>query len=414
MTTYIKNLFMQYIKSPYTYIAILLPFVLLTSLGSITPIGLLLPFSISSSIVIIIMFLFAGKMQETRSTTLIKFISLTKISKPKYVMSNIIVATFFVFFSIILLIGFTYLLDTNTNFLLSDFSGFGESILFSAFDYTIVWNSIHYFKLIIALLISISLAFMLAFFIISITKTVKMVYIFSVIYLFLLLLVGGVLVPVIIFEISDTFVHYFYYFIPHFYTNQLIQDSFSLRNEFIILYWGVFIVFIQNNNSVLGKIISMGMADLSEYADSVGLTLNEVIFGANWDAIGNDAQYVIDWYATIDFANPGDISYGDDFVPGIIEHQYESVFFNYLVTGSKILPSPFEYMFKRGGELWPLYFSRMIYFISFFDWEILTPKIEIFFSYYNSSFSYWELILISTLEVLFLFGGGLYTFKWSL
>lgn len=275
MWTYTGTLFKQYLRTPYTYIAFLLPVLFIVGLGKIIPAGLVIPSAITIGVTISILFLFGGTVQEMRSTSFIKSISITKLSKSTIVLVNMLVSSVISVIAIILILAFSYGLD-SANFFAQDFTSFSpDTEVLKYLNSTIIWSNIEWGTFIYAVILTAILSFSIAYLIISFTKTTNSLYIISFIYVFIMILMGGILVPTILSVLTGSFVQYLNVWVPHYYTNQLMSAS------------------MVTDNVILGGVIK----DISENGGAGAYVLSffsnlPSLDNWNWDAIAHDVNLV--------------------------------------------------------------------------------------------------------------------------
>lgn len=280
MRTYIGTLFSQYLRTPYTYIAFLLPILFIVGLGKIIPAGLVIPSSITIGITVSILFLFGGSVQEMRSTSFIKSISLTKLSKSSIVIINMFIASVISVVAIIIILLFSYILD-SAGFFAQDFSAFSpDTDILAYLNSTIIWSNIEWFTFIYGAALSAILAFSISYLIISFTKTTNSLYVISFIYVFIMILMGGIIIPTILSILTDSFVQYLNVWIPHYYTNNIMAASMVTDN--VVL--GEVINNIEDNQ-IAAFVIDLinGLPSLEEF---------------HWDAIQSDINLVNNFLQT--------------------------------------------------------------------------------------------------------------------
>ncbi|CRX36973.1 / / hypothetical protein / 452975:454411 Reverse [Candidatus Hepatoplasma crinochetorum] len=270
MYYYTKILFKQYFKSPYTYAALFFPFILILGLGKLIPAAIIIPSAITVGITITILFLFGGSIQEVRRTSLIKSMSLTRLSKSVIFSINIIVATTFSILTTILIMSFSYGIY-EAGYLVVDFSNFLNTypnpLVLLNFD--INWDQIYWFTFIYAVILTVCLSYSITFVIISFTKTTNALYIISILYFLLILILGGIILPVVLGMFLNSPVQDVYKFIPHYYTNQLMSSALASNNSYLAKFLES--DFVQTLTKYLNvPLIKDDIAKLGDYA----LTLN--------------------------------------------------------------------------------------------------------------------------------------------
>ena len=240
MTYYIKNLFFQYLKSPYTYMGLFLPILFILGLGVILPAALIIPSAITVSIIIIVFFLFGGTIQEMRKTSIVNSMALTKLNKTSIFLVNIFVATILTFIATIFILLFSFFLDQKFEFLAVDYSGLSgtETGILTYLNAEIIWGEIRWFTLLYAIFLTVAVSFSIVFLILAFSKSTTALYIFSFIYLLMLIIGGGVLLPSIIAILIDSDLQIINKLIPHHYTNELMMSSLVNENTVLRLFLG--------------------------------------------------------------------------------------------------------------------------------------------------------------------------------
>ncbi len=309
MKNYFFLLFKKYLKSHYTYVSFLFPLFFLLVIGQILPILEILSVSITIFIILNILFLFTSFVFDYKNTSMIKSLSITKISKSNFFLINILMSFIFLLFFSLLLLLIVFLLEKLNYQFSNDLSIFFSSGIFSIFNFSINWNEINWFGIIYGIFITSALTFSFSFLLISIIKKMTTIYIISFLYIFVLIIAGGIFVPKLIFELNDSFIKNFNYLIPHYYTNEIFINSFY-ENAFTID------ANISKENFLLIK-------------DFVG---NDFNFNSiNWDLIYNDSSFFLK------LINPNDqFDYSVKeiilFINDNPEINFESNFFIFLTT----------------------------------------------------------------------------------
>lgn len=226
MGSYFLFTFRKYFKSKAFFFALLFSFGLLVSMGWILPSGMIIPSIITFSTLIIIMVMFGGAILEMRKTSLIKSLSLTKVSKLNYFVANIFVATIFTFISIIIILLFSWLL-TEAGFLEDSLAAFGRPELVAEVD----WKNVDWASFVYGVLMTVAVSFSLAFLVISFTKSSFSLYLFVFVYSFFLFTMGDLVIPKFVYQGTDYgFINDLYWAMPHYYTNKIVAGSLTTTN----------------------------------------------------------------------------------------------------------------------------------------------------------------------------------------
>ena len=214
-------------------------------------------------------------------TSFMKSLGLTKINKSKLIMSNILVAFFFMSLMTIFNFFVMYEVTTYTNFIATDFTAFGEYIYLEIMNGGhIFWNEIRWFSLSIALFFAIATSMTMAFFIISITKRKSTLYLFSFFYLIAFwILIWTVLPSFLAYGkiLSDgekyNFIVWIRYFIPHYWSVVMIKWSVPTSSSTL----SNIVSTIVNQNIDWGYIFGLGFVALQR-------TISDFILGFFDDA----------------------------------------------------------------------------------------------------------------------------------
>ncbi len=238
MNSYLKVLFLQYIKSPFAYISFLLPILLLIGFGQMIPPTVVFPLMISTGYIVISLFLFGGTLLEIRKTSFIKSISLTKINKSTMLFINILLASILMilmtFFCLILI----YFFDLF-NLLVDDWSNWDqENQILKLIKGSIIWGNINWILIFYSIFISAFASLSMAFLIISFSKTQQFLYLISFSYILMFWFLSWLVVPSFFaygkIEESGSFnfLIKFRYFIPHYWSSILVSNSISANLDF--------------------------------------------------------------------------------------------------------------------------------------------------------------------------------------
>ncbi len=242
MNSYLSKLFIQYLRSPFTYVSFVLPFFLLIGLGWMVPSSFILNFVTSVGIISIVMFLFGGTMLEIRKTSFVKSLSLTKITKTKVILSNIIISFAFSFGLFLFMILMVWVLSTQISFLATDWSYWGEQEYLTWIKGSIDWNSINWFHLMGVFILTITITYVLIFFVISIIKNFLTLYLFSVFYILSFIFLTWIIVPSIlpysryVENNSFAFLLNLKYLIPNYWTNVFMNSALPTIKDYSELF----------------------------------------------------------------------------------------------------------------------------------------------------------------------------------
>ncbi len=308
MYRYTFLLIKKYLLSPFTYIIFFFPLIILIGLSQLMPVSILLSSSITIGVMASIMVLFGGQIQEARRTSFFKTLAISSISKTKLLVTNLFVSLLFTTILIIFTISFTFFLD-SLGLMTHDFTNLLSNSqyawIMNIFNFSINWNGIDYFNLLYAIIVTAIFTYSLTFLIVSFVKVGSIMNTLFILYLVVMILFGGILIPVPILIISNSFSQYFYYLVPSYYTNQLITASLMSDSTPPI------IAGISNISPEIGNFIEK--IDIPQFKDW------------NWDFIQNDIDYINSL-----FNNTYDKT--KDLYESVISYDYESSIFKLLTT----------------------------------------------------------------------------------
>ncbi len=260
MSSYISKLFIQYLRSPFTYVSFVLPLFLLIGLGWMVPSSFILTFVTSIGIISIIMFLFGGTMLEVRKTSFIKSLSLTNITKTRVIISNILISFVFSFGLFLFMTFLVWLLSTKIDFLATDWSYWGDQEYLTWIKASIDWENINWLYLMSVFILAIVITYVLIFFVISIIKNFLTLYLFSVFYILSFIFLTWIIVPSIlpygryVENNSFSFLLDIKYFVPNYWTNVFMGSAIPKLQDYSELfnYLG-----IENDGASQGVIIQI-------------------------------------------------------------------------------------------------------------------------------------------------------------
>ena len=217
------------LKSPSSILIFLIPLGMLVGLGWLMPASLIVPSSITIGIVGAIIFYFGGGLEEMRRTSFIKSVGMTKLNKATFFIIKILVAIFVALLSILFTLMCGWILTDIIPFLATDFSNLmGEdNPINDIIDGSIDWTQMDWWTFLYASVITAVIALTLALVIVSFVKTTLAFYLFGIGYIVAMILFGGVIMPQFLTVTSNNWIEYFYYFIPNFYTNNMLSASFN-------------------------------------------------------------------------------------------------------------------------------------------------------------------------------------------
>ncbi len=397
MSRYLILLIKKYLFSPYTYVIFFFPLIILVGLSQLIPISILLSSSLTVGITTAIMILFGGQIQEVRRTSFFKSLSISSVSKTKLLISNFIVSTIFSFIIVSFTISISFVLD-KSNLMTHDFSNLLSnskySILLNIFDFSINWSEINVLNLIYSILITSIFAYSLTFLIISFVKSNNVMNTVFLVYIVSMILFGGVLIPVPLLILSNSFSQYLYYFVPSYYTNQLITAS----------------IISESTSPLISGIIETHPT-IGEFLQNMEITQFK---DWNWDFIQNDINYINSLFNNT-YENTRDL-YND-----VISHDYESSIFKLLTTDIPVIDSIIKQLiFSNGVGFLPIEES-LSNLKSFEDlMQVLVDNKKFLISYQNST-TMWDfsnigslaicfgpVLIITTFDII-----SLKTFKWN-
>lgn len=234
MWPYFKTILKQYGKSPFTYISIIFPIAFLFGLGQVVPVSYIYSTIVSISIIMVAFFLFGGTILEIRKTSLIKSISLTRLSKSKVLIVNLITALIFTTIIIIIISLIVFFLTIgNSNFLATDWSFWSDQKILLLLSGDIYWEDVKWGLYFYSLILGILLAYGLAFLLISLSKSSTTLYLWSFFYLLFFMFGTYTSIPnIFVFGKSKDIPSIeilldLRYVVPNYYSNQTMQIALS-------------------------------------------------------------------------------------------------------------------------------------------------------------------------------------------
>lgn len=234
MWPYFKTILKQYGKSPFTYISIIFPIAFLFGLGQVVPVSYIYSTIVSISIIMVAFFLFGGTILEIRKTSLIKSISLTRLSKSKVLIVNLITALIFTTIIIIIISLIVFFLTIgDSNFLATDWSFWSDQKILLLLSGDIYWEDVKWGLYFYSLILGILLAYGLAFLLISLSKSSTTLYLWSFFYLLFFMFGTYTSIPnIFVFGKSKDIPSIeilldLRYVVPNYYSNQTMQIALS-------------------------------------------------------------------------------------------------------------------------------------------------------------------------------------------
>lgn len=234
MWPYFKTILKQYGKSPFTYISIIFPIAFLFGLGQVVPVSYIYSTVVSISIIMVAFFLFGGTILEIRKTSLIKSISLTRLSKSKVLVVNLITALIFTTIIIIIISLIVFLLTIgDSNFLATDWSFWSDQKILLLLSGDIYWEDVKWGLYFYSLILGVLLAYGLAFLLISLSKSSTTLYLWSFFYLLFFMFGTYTSIPnIFVFGKSEDIPSIeilldLRYAVPNYYSNQTMQIALS-------------------------------------------------------------------------------------------------------------------------------------------------------------------------------------------
>ncbi len=238
MSAYFRLVIFQYLKSPFTYISFLLPILLLFGLGQLVPSAVIFPLMITTGYVSISLLLFGGTILEVRKKSFIKSLSLTKVTKMKFIAVNVTIAVIFMIVLTMFSLFLVFVLS-QVNFLAVDWSGWGEQDFLKLFRGEIDWKNINWIIVFYSIFISVFTSLGMAFFVISFSKTQTSLYLFSFVYLLALWFMTWLVIPSIFpygkikENNSFSFLVELRYFLPHYWSTILLSNGIQSQTDII-------------------------------------------------------------------------------------------------------------------------------------------------------------------------------------
>ncbi len=225
--------FKTLIKSPASISILVIPLVLLVGLGYLLPSGWIVPSSITIGIVAAVLLYFGGSIEEIKRTSFMKSISLTRLSKLSFLATKILFAMVVSMISVMWVLFFSWVFtSTSIAFLATDFSNLlvntnGPSQVIANLPFEIEWSNVDWLMMIYAGIITIVVAVSLSFVFVAFAKSSLSFYLMSFGYLLAMILFGGVVMPGFLISEENEWFKTLYYFVPNYYTNNVMANSFS-------------------------------------------------------------------------------------------------------------------------------------------------------------------------------------------
>ncbi len=223
-------------KSPASISILVIPLVLLVGLGYLLPSGWIVPSSITIGIVGAVLLYFGGSIEEIKRTSFMKSISLTRLSKFSFLATKILFSVFVSMIAVLWVLLFSWIFTTvpGINFLATDFSHLlpyddeGSAMnLVRILPFHIQWQEVQWAKMLYAGVITIVIAVSLSFVFVAFAKSSLSFYLMSFGYLLAMILFGGVVMPSFLISGDNDWFKSLYYFVPNFYTNNVMAEAFS-------------------------------------------------------------------------------------------------------------------------------------------------------------------------------------------
>ncbi len=225
--------FKTLIKSPASISILVIPLVLLVGLGYLLPSGWIVPSSITIGIVAAVLLYFGGSIEEIKRTSFMKSISLTRLSKLSFLATKILFAMVVSMISVMWVLFFSWVFtETGIAFLATDFSNLlvnteGVTAIVATLPFEIDWQGVNWYMMLYAGIITIVVAVSLSFVFVAFAKSSLSFYLMSFGYLLAMILFGGVVMPGFLISEENEWFKTLYYFVPNYYTNNVMANSFS-------------------------------------------------------------------------------------------------------------------------------------------------------------------------------------------
>ena len=250
-------------KSPAAISILLIPIVMIVGLGYLLPSAWIIPSAITIGIVGAVLLYFGGSLEEIKRTSFMKSISLTRLNKFTFLATKILFSIFISLFSVLWVLFFSWIFTEPITFLASNFStlippskpsienlndavialinSISEGADFSSLlksgklmdiiiyvPFKINWEKINWVAMLYAGIITIIISISIAFVFVSFSKSSLSFYLMSFGYLISMILFGGVVMPsFLIDKETNGWFTTLYYFIPNYYTNNVMATSFG-------------------------------------------------------------------------------------------------------------------------------------------------------------------------------------------
>ncbi len=217
----------SFFKSAGSIFTFVLPLLLLLILGYTVPAGWIIPSVISIGILSTALFQFGTSLEEIKRTAFMKQVGLTKLTK------FTTFVTFLIFTIIVTLLGIAWILfwswflTTPVPFLSEDWGSLVEFM--PPLLTKLRWEYVLWWSVLYSWIINITLSFAMAFFFLSITKTSESYNFLSIGYIFVVLFLGGVVLPDFIVKLGEgaEWIDWGYYMTPHYYINSFSISAFG-------------------------------------------------------------------------------------------------------------------------------------------------------------------------------------------
>ncbi len=294
-------------KSPAAISILLIPIVLMVGLGYLLPSAWIVPSAITIGIVGAVLLYFGGSLEEIKRTSFMKSISLTRLNKFTFLATKILFSVFISLFSVLWVLFFAWIFTEPIPFLATNFSNLipyneGADVmnLVTQIPFVIKWDKINWIAMLYAGIMTIVVSISIAFVFVAFSKSSLSFYLMSFGYLLAMILFGGVVMPsFLIDKETNGWFTSLYYFVPNFYTNNVMATSFgSSMGAMVHTLTGKIDILAKNIDAAVTW-LSDRFIELGEFGKAQGLQAFNYIVNEIIDPIAQIIDPQID-------LNPGD------------------------------------------------------------------------------------------------------------
>ncbi len=221
----------SFFKSAGSVFTFVLPLVLLIILGYTIPSGWIIPSVISIGILSTALFQFGTSLEEIKRTAFMKSVGLTKLNKFTTFITFLLFTLIVTILGIVWLLFWSWFLTVPVQFLAEDWGSLAPSIppVFTQMH----WENVQWGNVVYSWIINITLSFSIAFFFLAISNTSESYNFLSIGYVFVVLFLGGVLLPHFLITLSrpesgnKLWIEYASLVVPHYWMNGFSIPAFG-------------------------------------------------------------------------------------------------------------------------------------------------------------------------------------------